>query len=123
MTPRLPTSVTHGTRRVLPSDGLARPSRRDPHPRRGEGSPGAGGGVPGSGESPGDPIRRDRALRWAGGGAMHYGYIAITEEEVPRAGDPLFQHLVTTYAGETNKTAGVWRAVPDVLLDYRPHEK
>ena len=35
----------------------------------------------------------------------------------------MFQHLVTTYASETNKTASMWRAIPDNLLDYRPHQK
>ncbi len=54
---------------------------------------------------------------------MHYEYIAIPDEDVPQAADPLFQHLVTTYASETNKTASMWRAIPDELLDYRPHEK
>src|SRR4051794_25879122 len=54
---------------------------------------------------------------------MKYDYIAIPDEEVPQAVGPVFQHLVTTYAGETNKTAGVWRAVPDGLLDFRPREK
>jgi hypothetical protein len=42
---------------------------------------------------------------------------------VPQAVEPTFQHVVTTYASEANKTVGVWRAVPDDLLDYRPHEK
>jgi uncharacterized damage-inducible protein DinB len=54
---------------------------------------------------------------------MRYEFIAIPEVEVPRAHDPLFQHLVTTYASETNKTASVWRAVPDDLLQYKPNEK
>ncbi len=54
---------------------------------------------------------------------MHYEYIAIPDREVPRAIDPTFQHVLDTYASETNKTASVWRAVPDGLLDYRPHEK
>ena len=54
---------------------------------------------------------------------MHYDFIAIPDEDVPQAADPLFQHLVTTYASETNKTASVWRAVPDDLLDFKPHEK
>src|SRR5689334_17769518 len=54
---------------------------------------------------------------------MDYEYVAIPEDQVPRAADPLFQHLVTTYASETNKTASVWRAVPDDLLDFRPHEE
>src|SRR5437764_1345860 len=57
------------------------------------------------------------------GGAMHYEFTAIPDEEVPPVRDPLFQHLVTTYASETNKTASLWRAVPDELLDYRPHER
>jgi hypothetical protein len=54
---------------------------------------------------------------------MHYDFVAIPEEQVPQAADPLFQHLVTTYASETNKTASLWRAVPDDLLDYQRHEK
>ena len=54
---------------------------------------------------------------------MHYEFVAIPDEQVPPAADPLFQHLVTTYASETNKTASVWRAVPDELLDFRPHEQ
>jgi uncharacterized damage-inducible protein DinB len=54
---------------------------------------------------------------------MHYDDIAIPDEQVPQATDPLFQHLVTTYASETNKTASMWRAVPDDVLDYKPHEK
>jgi uncharacterized damage-inducible protein DinB len=54
---------------------------------------------------------------------MHYDFIAIPDAEVPEAADPVFQHAVTTYASETNKTASVWRAVPDDLLDFKPHEK
>ena len=54
---------------------------------------------------------------------MHYEFVAIPDEDVPGASDPTFQHLVTTYAGETNKTVGMWRAIPDDLLDFRPHEK
>ena len=54
---------------------------------------------------------------------MRYEFVAIPDEEVPRAVDPLFQHVVTTYASETNKTASVWRVVPDECLDYRPHER
>lgn len=30
---------------------------------------------------------------------------------------------MTTYASETNKTASVWKAVPDECLDFRPHEQ
>src|SRR5262245_40626264 len=54
---------------------------------------------------------------------MQYDFVAIPDEQVPRAADPLFQHLVTTYASETNKTATMWRAIPDDLLDFKPHEK
>src|SRR6516164_4940712 len=54
---------------------------------------------------------------------MHYHFIAIPDADVPQAVDPIFQHVVTTYASETNKTASVWRAVPDRLLDFKPHEK
>jgi uncharacterized damage-inducible protein DinB len=54
---------------------------------------------------------------------MHYDYTAIPDADVPQAVDPLFQHVVTTYASETNKTVSVWRAVPDDLLDFKPHER
>ena len=54
---------------------------------------------------------------------MKYEFVAIPDADVPRAVEPVFQHAVSTYAGEVNKTVGVWRAVPDALLDYRPHEK
>ena len=54
---------------------------------------------------------------------MKYDFIAIPDADVPPAVEPVFQHAVTTYASETNKTVSVWRAVPDSLLDYRPHEK
>jgi uncharacterized damage-inducible protein DinB len=54
---------------------------------------------------------------------MHYDFIAIPDADVPQEFDPTFQHVLTTYAGETNKTASVWRAVPDALLDFKPHER
>src|SRR5579871_1468475 len=54
---------------------------------------------------------------------MHYDYIALPDADVPQALDPRFQHVLATYASETNKTASVWRAVPDGLLDFKPHEK
>ncbi len=54
---------------------------------------------------------------------MRYELIAIPDEEIRTARDPHFLHLVLTYASETNKTASLWRAVPDDLLDYRPHER
>src|SRR6478672_9549610 len=54
---------------------------------------------------------------------MHYEYVAITDEEIPPAADPAYRHLLDTYASETNKTASVWRAVPDDRLDFKPHER
>jgi hypothetical protein len=54
---------------------------------------------------------------------MHYDFIAIPDGDVPQAVDPTFQHALQPYASETNKTVSVWRAVPDALLDFKPHEK
>ncbi|HEX6985109.1 MAG TPA: DinB family protein [Planctomycetaceae bacterium] len=54
---------------------------------------------------------------------MKYDYVAIPDAEVPTAIDPTFQHVITTYASESNKTASLWRAIPQSLLDYKPHEK
>ena len=54
---------------------------------------------------------------------MIYDFIAIPDTDVPLAVDPTFQHVITTYASETNKTASIWRAVPDSLLDFKPHER
>jgi uncharacterized damage-inducible protein DinB len=54
---------------------------------------------------------------------MHYDFIAIPDAEIPKAVEPVFQHVVTTYASEANKTVSMWRAVPDDLLDFKPHQK
>ena len=54
---------------------------------------------------------------------MHYDFTAIPDVEIPQAAEAVFQHVVTTYASEANKTVSVWRAVPDDLLDFKPHEK
>ena len=54
---------------------------------------------------------------------MIYDFVAISDTEVPQAVEPVFQHVVATYASEVNKTASVWRAVPDDLLDFKPHDK
>src|ERR1700722_7542996 len=54
---------------------------------------------------------------------MQYDFIAIPDAEIPRAVEPVFQHVVTTYASEANKTANMWRAVPNDFRDFKPHEK
>jgi hypothetical protein len=53
---------------------------------------------------------------------MRYDYTAIPDAEIPVAAEPVFQHLLTTYVSEANKTASVWKAVPEDRLDFRPHE-
>jgi uncharacterized damage-inducible protein DinB len=47
----------------------------------------------------------------------------IEAGEIPTADDPAYQHVLDVYASEINKTASVWRAFDDRLLDYRPHVK
>jgi uncharacterized damage-inducible protein DinB len=54
---------------------------------------------------------------------MKYDYVAIPDVDVPRAVEAAYQHILTTYASEVNKTVNVWRAVPGEVLDFRPHEK
>lgn len=54
---------------------------------------------------------------------MRYDFTDIPDADVPRAAEPVFQHLLFTYASEANKTASAWRAVPDDKLDFKPHEK
>lgn len=54
---------------------------------------------------------------------MHYPFTAIADERVPRAAEPLLQHVLDTYASETNKVAAVWRGFADADLGFRPHPR
>ena len=54
---------------------------------------------------------------------MHYDRIDIPETAVPRAAVPAFQHAVDTYAGETNKTASVFRIFAETDRGWRPHPR
>jgi len=54
---------------------------------------------------------------------MHYDYVAIPDADLPQAVESTLQHVLQTYASETNKTVSVWQAVQDDLLDFKPHEK
>jgi uncharacterized damage-inducible protein DinB len=54
---------------------------------------------------------------------MNYEFIAIPDEETPEAAEPIFQHVLTTYVSEANKTVSMWKAVPNDLLEFKPHEK
>jgi uncharacterized damage-inducible protein DinB len=61
--------------------------------------------------------------RARGGNVVNYEYIAIADAEIPRAVEPVFQHVVDTYVSEANKTVSMWRAVSDDVADFLPHEK
>lgn len=54
---------------------------------------------------------------------MRYAFTAITDEQIPRAREPVFQHLLDTYASETNKVISVWGEFADADLPFRPHAK
>jgi uncharacterized damage-inducible protein DinB len=54
---------------------------------------------------------------------MKYSFTAVPDERVPRASDPAFQHMLDTYASETNKVASVWREFGDADLTFRPHPR
>ena len=54
---------------------------------------------------------------------MKYAFSAIADSQIPRTDSPLFQHVLDTYASETNKVISVWRDFSDTDLDFRPHEK
>jgi uncharacterized damage-inducible protein DinB len=55
--------------------------------------------------------------------AMSYVYVAIPDADVPRAARPLFQHMLDTYAGETNKVISLWREFHPENMAFRPHER
>jgi len=54
---------------------------------------------------------------------MLYKDPAIPESLIPRASSPFFQHLLETYASETNKVVSVWREFTADELSYRPHSR
>lgn len=54
---------------------------------------------------------------------MRYDYVAIEDDEIPPVADLAYRYIVETYASETNKTASMWKAIPDNRLDFRPHQK
>lgn len=51
---------------------------------------------------------------------MKYPFSAIRDEQVPRCRVALLQHVLDTYASETNKVISVWANFTDSDLDYRP---
>jgi uncharacterized damage-inducible protein DinB len=54
---------------------------------------------------------------------MQYEYTAIPEAQVPRASDPVFQHLLDTYASETNKVVSLWRQLSREDMAFKPTER
>ncbi len=52
---------------------------------------------------------------------MQYTFTAIPDDQIPRARVALLQHVLDTYASETNKVISVWSNFVDADLDYRPH--
>lgn len=54
---------------------------------------------------------------------MKYAYAAIPQEEIPRATSPRLQHLLETYASETNKVRSVWSSFTDADLEWQPHPR
>lgn len=53
----------------------------------------------------------------------NYAYIAIPDSDVPEASSPIFQHLLQTYASETNKVISVWREFAPGDMSYQPHPR
>jgi uncharacterized damage-inducible protein DinB len=54
---------------------------------------------------------------------MNYPWTAIPDSSIPRAGNPLFQHMLDTYASEANKVASTWKQFTDGDLNYKPHPR
>lgn len=54
---------------------------------------------------------------------MEYPRAAIPDSEIPLAANPLLQHALTIYAGETNKVFAVWRDFSAGDLAFRPHPR
>ncbi len=54
---------------------------------------------------------------------MQYEYTAIPEAQVPRAANPIFQHLLDTYASETNKVVSLWRLFSPGDMAFKPAER
>ncbi len=54
---------------------------------------------------------------------MQYEYTAIPDGAVPRAANPVFQHLLDTYASETSKVISVWREFSREDMAFKPAER
>ena len=54
---------------------------------------------------------------------MNYAWTAIPEASIPRSANPFLQHLLDTYASESNKVASIWKHFTDPDLPYKPHPR
>lgn len=54
---------------------------------------------------------------------MNYEHVAIPDSDIPCASQPVFQHMLNTYASETNKVISVWRCFDLPDLAFRPHPR
>jgi uncharacterized damage-inducible protein DinB len=54
---------------------------------------------------------------------MQYDYTAIADSAVPRASNPIFQHLLDTYASETSKVVSVWREFAPQDMSFKPADR
>jgi uncharacterized damage-inducible protein DinB len=54
---------------------------------------------------------------------MQYTHAFIAQSDVPGASRPILQHLLDTYASETNKLAALWSELRDDQLDFRLHPR
>jgi hypothetical protein len=64
-------------------------------------------------------LRAEQASRK--GVVMQYEWTAIPDTAIPRATNPVFQHLLDTYVSESNKVASTWKEFADSDLDFKPH--
>lgn len=54
---------------------------------------------------------------------MHYTWTAVPESAIPRAVNPVFQHMLDTYVSESNKVASTWKQFTDADLALKPHPR
>jgi uncharacterized damage-inducible protein DinB len=54
---------------------------------------------------------------------MRYEHRFVEPSGIPQSVDGAFQHILDTYAGETNKTAATWLQFADEDLIWKPHPK
>jgi uncharacterized damage-inducible protein DinB len=54
---------------------------------------------------------------------MDYPVTAIRDVEIPVAREETWQHVLDTYASETNKLVSVWTAFAGVDLAWKPHDR